>query len=351
MIGFFVYKLDSYSGAAQQALLLAKELSKSVIIFNHNNSRYKKYYINENILVIDIPNNNILKLLTVIYITLTKRVKVYHLHGFFKHGLLLGAVLRKKIILKTTLLGSDDFDTLSKTKGWSLKKKLINYIETNAVLSKKAREINSKYIPSSKIKLIPNGVKLQANLNSFEDRKQNFCYVGLVCERKRTYESIKYFADVFSDLPEAKMLIVGPYNGVKNNIEFDESYVKKCFDLIKSKKIQDKVVFTGLISKEETQKILNKSKALLFFSSKEGLPNVVLEAMSNNCVPLVSELDGVSAEIFDDGRHGFILKDDRTRVDIEKIDKILKARAPFELMKKKFAISIIANIYDNLYEN
>lgn len=352
MIAFFVYKLDSYSGAAQQALLLAKELNRKVLIFNHNNSNYRKYRIGEKILVVDVPKNNVLKLFIVIYFSFIKRVRVYHLHGFFKHGLVLATLLKKKIILKTTLLGSDDFDSLKGKKNWNKKKWLINKVDVNVVLSKKIGEINSKYISATKIKLIPNGVRINNNLKAIKEKKENFSYVGLVCERKRTYESIKYFAEFYSNIPQAKLYIVGPYKDVKNNVEFKEEYVKKCFDLIKSKKIQDKVVFTGLISKEETQEILNKSKALLFFSSKEGLPNVVLEAMSNNCVPLVSELDGVSAEIFNNEEHGFILKDNVFNpVDIKEIDKILKTRAPYKLIKEKFDINIIANVYRGVYES
>lgn len=33
------------------------------------------------------------------------------------------------------------------------------------------------------------------------------------------------------------------------------------------------------------------------------MPNVVLEAMANNCVPITSEMDGV---IFEDKKQGFI---------------------------------------------
>jgi hypothetical protein len=37
MIAYFVHNLDSYSGVAQQALLLAKSMKKEILFFNHNN--------------------------------------------------------------------------------------------------------------------------------------------------------------------------------------------------------------------------------------------------------------------------------------------------------------------------
>ncbi|CAL2077253.1 glycosyltransferase family 4 protein [Tenacibaculum dicentrarchi] len=351
MIAYFVYKLDSYSGAAQQALLLAKTINQKILIFNHNNGKYKVSKVDDLIEVVDLPSNSLIKAIIILYKTITKKINIYHFHGFFTIGLFLGIFTKRKLILKTTLLGSDDFKSLKESKRWRINKFLLKHIDFNIVLSKKLKEINSNYIDKTKIRLIPNGVLLQNNLMSIEQKKQNFCYVGLVCERKRTYESILYFIQNYSKINNAFFTIVGPYKNVKNNPEFDENYVKKCFDLIKENKMEDRISFTGLISKKETQNILNKSKCLLFFSSKEGLPNVVLEAMSNNCVPITSELDGVISEIFNHKEAGFILNDTFDKVPINLIDQILLKKKPFLVMKQKYDINLIANQYKLIYEN
>jgi len=350
MIAYFVHNLDSYSGAAQQALLLAKHMKRDILFFNHNNKPFKKYKYNELIEIINLPQNRFLQALIVLFFTLKYNIKIYHFHGSFNVGMFIGTILLKKMILKTTLLGDDDFDTFASKRSWKIRYFLIKHIYKNIVLSNKLKEINSKYIDSSKIELIPNGVLLAKNCPTLEEKENAFCFVGLVCERKRTYESIKYFIDNYSQEKNSKMYVVGPYKNLQNNHEFNDEYVKRCFELIKKNGLENRVIFTDRISKEETQEIFKKSKALLFFSDKEGMPNVVLEAMANNCVPITSEMDGVIREIFEDKKQGFILDNDFEKIDIKHIDQMIENRNAFRLMENKFSIGIVAKDYRKFYE-
>lgn len=350
MIAYFVHNLDSYSGAAQQALLLAKHMKRDILFFNHNNKPFKKYKYNKLIEIIDLPQNRFLQALIVLFFTLKYNIKIYHFHGSFNVGMFIGTILRKEMILKTTLLGDDDFDTFASKRSWKIRYFLIKHIYKNIVLSKKLKEINSKYIDDSKIELIPNGVLLAENCPTLEEKENAFCFVGLVCERKRTYESIKYFIDNYSEDTTSKMYVVGPYKDISNNHEFTEEYVAKCFDLIKKYDLENRVVFTDRVSKEETQSIFKKSKALLFFSDKEGMPNVVLEAMANNCVPLTSEMDGVIREIFEDKKQGFILDGNFEKVDIGLINELIENRVSYLHVRDKFGIDVIAGKYLFYYQ-
>jgi glycosyltransferase involved in cell wall biosynthesis len=350
MIAYFVHNLDSYSGAAQQALLLAKSMKKEILFFNHNNKTFKKYKHSKLIEMIDLPQNRFLQALIILFFTLKYNIKIYHFHGSFNIGMFLGTLLRKKMILKTTLLGDDDFDSFASKRSWKIRYFLIKQIHKNIVLSKKLKEINSKYIDSSKIELIPNGVLLAENCPTLEEKENSFCFVGLVCERKRTYESIKYFIDNYSQEKNSKMYVVGPYKNIKNNHEFSDEYVKRCFDLIKKNEVENKIIFTDKISKEETQDIFKKSKALLFFSEKEGMPNVVLEAMANNCIPITSEMDGVIREIFEDKKQGFILDESFKKVDISLINGFIEEKVSYLHIRDKFGIDVIAGRYREIYE-
>jgi len=350
MLAYFVYNLDSYSGAAQQALLLAKNLNQKILIFNHNNKLFKKHKYNEFIEIIDLPQNKLFQLFIILFFTLEYKINIYHFHGSFNVGMFLGTILRKKMILKTTLLGDDDFDTFATKKSWKIRYFLIKSIYRNIVLSKKLKKINAKYIDSSKIELIPNGVLLTETCLTLKEKENAFCFVGLVCERKRTYKSIKYFIDNYSEDKTSKMYVVGPYKDMKDNNEFSNHYVEKCIQLIEENNLIDRVIFTGRVSKEETQDIFKKSKALLFFSSKEGMPNVVLEAMANNCVPITSELDGVVREIFENKKQGFILGDSFEKVDVSLIDKFIENRVSYLHVRDKFGIDMITEKYRGIYE-
>jgi len=350
MIAYFVHNLDSYSGAAQQALLLAKHMKRDILFFNHNNKTFQKYKHNQFIEIIDLPQNRFFQALIILFFTLKYSIRIYHFHGSFNVGMFIGTILRKKMILKTTLLGDDDFDTFASKRSWKIRYFSIKHIYKNIVLSKKLKEINSKYIDNSKIELIPNGVLLAENCPTLEEKENAFCFVGLVCERKKTYESIKYFIENYAEDTTSKMYVVGPYKNIQNNHEFSVEYVAKCFDLIKSNALENRVIFIDRVSKEETQSIFKKSKVLLFFSDKEGMPNVVLEAMANNCVPITSEMDRVIREIFENKKQGFILDGDFEKVDISLINELIENRVAYLHVRDRFGIDVIAGKYRGIYD-
>lgn len=349
MIAFFVLNLDAYSGAGQQALLLAKNIDQDVLIFNYNHKNaYKRYRLNDRIEIIDVPKSLTIATFIAFIYTLKYRIKIYHMHGGFIHILLLGNLLRRKNILKTTLMGADDFDTLRKKKRWRIWFFSLRRTTKNIVLSDKVREINTKYIDSSKIVKISNGVLVPDICPKLTEKENSFCFVGLVCKRKRTFESIQYFIDNYSMIPETKMYVVGPYQGMDNNNEFNNEYINECFNLVANHELTDRIIFTGGVTKDQTREFFSKCKALLFFSEKEGMPNVVLEAMSNNCVPIVSEMDGVTREIFDDSVGGFIIDTIKTKVSIDMVEKLIDLEGPY-LSIKKSSIEAIAREYNEIY--
>ncbi|MEM3509368.1 MAG: hypothetical protein QXN52_08770 [Nitrososphaerota archaeon] len=176
MIAYFVYNLNTYSGGAQQALLLAKHLRKKIIFFNIENKNFSKWEYNNLIPIIDLPKKNIFyRFLIVIFYTFKYKIKVYHFHGLFLE-MLIGVILRRKIILKTTLIGDDDFDLVKKRKLSWLFLYLIKHVDKNVVLSKKLYEINSRYIDKSKIKIIPNGVIVEQNPPQLFQKENIFCF-------------------------------------------------------------------------------------------------------------------------------------------------------------------------------
>lgn len=351
MIAYFVYNLENYSGAAQQALLLAKNIKLKILIFNHCNKTYRRYLENNLVEIVDLPKSKLLQLMIIAYHTIKNNIKIYHFHGFFVFGFVLGILLNRKIIQKTTLLGDDDFDTLKTKKNWKIRLFLLGRISKNIVLSEKLKEINSKYIDSSKIIKIPNGVQLADACPQLKEKENSFCFVGLVCKRKRTYESIKYFIDNYSHINDTKMLVIGPYKDMPNYQDFSNEYVDKCRELIESHGLEDRIILTGKLSKSKTQEMLRKSKALLFFSDKEGMPNVVLESLANNCVPIVSEMDGVAREIFENGVHGFIVDRSSGNIAMSKIEEMIERQTPFKLIKSKLDICLIAGIYKRIYDS
>lgn len=347
MIAYFVYNLKGYSGASQQALLLAKSIRKPVIIFNHErNFKASVEYIDELLKVVTLPNNKLLALVYLIYFLLINRCRVVHMHGFFVHGIIISRMLRIKTILKTTLYGEDDFETLFKfSRNKWLFRLLVSLIDVNVCLTRQLLEANSSYISIDRIKLIPNGVLIPKS--TLEKKDNLFCFVGLICDRKGAFESIKHFIDYYSNLDGALMYVLGPVDGLN---ESDYSYVERCYKLVEETKMSGKVIFTGKLSKDEVQKFLMLSKGLIFFSKKEGMPNVVLEAMANNCIPITTGIDGVMLELL--GCHFYSLltvNDDNKFIDIKTIDRLLSEREVQKLAFGTFSIDRISSQYNILY--
>lgn len=350
-IAFFVVNLNSYSGASQQALLLAKNLQndKKIYIFNIDNTIIENSFIEikKNIYKIDIGTTSISQLYRMILLIKKYDIEILHLHVLNYFIIILGKLLQKRIVLKTTMLGADDFQSKLQSKFGKLKLFIIKCIDINVALTEKIKNKNSNYIEMDKIIKIPNGVEIPKNNDS--KKKNYFVFIGLVCPRKSTLDSIKYFSNHYSNLSSSKLFIIGP-NDVSYGIkEFDEAYYQECLKFVEDNNLKDKVVFTGLLSKKEIHANLKTAKALLFFSKKEGMPNVVIEAMSYNCLPITSNIDGAAVEMFYDKKNGFIISDLTTEISMATIDRILEQRLPYTHALEKFDIKNIAEKYNSLY--
>lgn len=350
-IAFFVSNLNKYSGAAFQALTLAKNINHiaDIIFFNRGNESCHKVITSFNgFTVVNLSSHSLYRLVQIFYYTLTFKIKLFHIHGFFRDPLLTGVILNNKIILKTTLLGEDDFDSLLKRKFGILNKYLINRIDKNIALSQRLYNINKKYIESEKIQIIPNGVVLPIE-NHKNIKTKDYCTVGIIHPRKRTLEAIKFFGKNISHDKEAKLYVVGPLNNEENLSEFNNDYILECKKTIKDLNLVDQVIFTGKLCKEELNKIYEKTFGLIFFSDKEGMPNVVLEAMSYNCVPILSEIGGVAKEIVDHEDDGLILSEFDGNIELDMLLAMSKKQKPMMKIRAYFDIKIIASQYVHLY--
>lgn len=342
-----MYNLNKYSGAAQQALLLASFLKTSIFFFNHEDGEYSVKRISDKIVIVNLPKNRILRIFIIVWYLLNKNIKILHLHGFFKHGIILGFLFRKRVILKTTLMDSDDFLTLSKDFNSRLFLRFLLYcVDLNICLTEQLRKINVGFISDLKIKVVPNAVEIPKNISSVKDNV--FCFVGLVCERKGTYESIEYFLRHYLSAPGSLMYVIGPVGGIK---ESDDNYIQKCRELIAAYEAQDRVLFLGNLAKSDVIEYLKISKALIFFSRKEGMPNVVLEAMANNCAPITTGIDGVIDELLDeDTKVNVTVRSYCEGIRLDVIDNVLATKELVHQAEKKFSIDHIARNYMAEYE-
>ncbi|MEW6068092.1 MAG: glycosyltransferase family 4 protein [Nitrospirota bacterium] len=137
------------------------------------------------------------------------------------------------------------------------------------------------------INYLPNGVNLiedghEKNKNTVLGRwglQENdyILTVGRITPEKDILTLIKAFTK--ANLHEIKLAVVG-------SAEFQKQYFEKL------KRISnDKVIFTGQLNKDELSVLYANCRLFVIASLYEGLPNVLLEAMSFNCNILASDID------------------------------------------------------------
>ncbi len=73
----------------------------------------------------------------------------------------------------------------------------------------------------------------------------------------------------------------------------DFRYKKELKELAQSLKLNSQVIFTGWIEKEELRKVLSASDLFIMPSAKEGMPNVILEALAVGLPVIGSYIPGI----------------------------------------------------------
>lgn len=162
---------------------------------------------------------------------------------------------------------------------------------TAALLSKKivcVSKTSFKYFPSilkrvigKRILAIQNGVDL-SRINNISrsqfspNKKFTLVYVARLVSLKRH----NMLLDIISRIPDISLFLIGQG-------PLEEELKNRC----KSLGIENRVFFTGLLSREDVYKYLKNSDVYISTSSYEGLPIGVLEAMGCGNICIVSAIE------------------------------------------------------------
>jgi glycosyltransferase involved in cell wall biosynthesis len=128
---------------------------------------------------------------------------------------------------------------------------------------------------------------------------------------------VEGFFDALQKHPDLFLLLVGPQNKGENP-SLDEDFVVNLKRQIVDKGANERVQFKGLIKDRETlAELYHTADGFVFPSRREGLPNVVLEAMTSGLPVIASDLPGLKP-VITHGQNGFI-------VPIGDIDSLIQA--------------------------
>ena len=338
----YVHNYGGFSGATNQAINLSKELSDlnctSQFVSEKNSKNTNDYELECKFLT-----SGIFGLLQFLRLLLSFKPDIVHFHGAsFKY--LIVSSLFSKVYWKTTLYGNDDFKTLTYgngLKGW-IKKKMIPLIDKNNSLTAQNKDVNRVFLDEGKIVTIPNGVYFDDSLVC--EKEKIVLIIAAVIPRKRVLESILFFKNNFEENGYT-LFIIGPF-GDANLHGADLSYSQVC-----RRYASERIVFTGMIKPDDVKAFLTKSMYLILFSVSEGLPNVVLEALSHGVFPILTSIGGVSAEVITEDDFGIIIGE----ADIQQVLEIpphtgRTFEACREIAKSRYSMDIIAKDTYDIYK-
>lgn len=246
-----------------------------------------------------------------IYIRKSNYILIYGKFQFFEAAILLGTLLKKKVIFRSTMLGFDDTSSLLKKKGLTTKirKILLGKISYYYSLSSAfTKEFNLNFSQSNKIFESCQGVNTKEfhsidKTSRFELRKKLkvpkdifvFLSIGFLVKRKG-------FGEIFQVLREINYpflyIVIGDFEPNKSNyskrleVEMHELYH------LGNKLLGDKIKFTGRI--DNVADFLRITDIVIINSYREGISNVLLEAMACGAPVIVRELPGLRDYIIND---------------------------------------------------
>jgi glycosyltransferase involved in cell wall biosynthesis len=96
--------------------------------------------------------------------------------------------------------------------------------------------------------------------------------------------------------------------------------------------VLDRVVGHGAVSNHQVLQILGRAHILLMPSHSEAMPCAPIEAQFCGCVPVVSNLPGVTDTILDDGRTGILVGVDDINGFVEAIGGLIRDPARWQAM-------------------
>lgn len=215
-------------------------------------------------------------------------------------------------------------------------KKYVKYSDTFLSVSKSLKDSIIKLTKSDNIEILPNMVNKSFQISKEASDKFIFVAVGVLTKNKQFDKIIEAFNQQFSNEKNCKLRIIG-----------DGKELKNLKNLVKKNKMQDKVIFEGRLSREETSKKVSESDVLVSFSKSETFCVPIIEAWACG-IPVITS-DSISVnEIWDD-KLGFKIKDSTVKNLSNYMKYVFKN---YEIFDKKYIRNYALSNYseDSIYK-
>ncbi len=366
-----------YSGATKQAVSLAKEIKKSGVetfFITVENGKLKKREKFDGFDVYRIKEGKgkvkELVLWWNLFRILYKKRKDYdiiHSHGaYYKNSIigLMGKFLKKSTVTKISM-SNNDLSGIGQGFYGRVHEKLFNMFDSCVSISPEiSAELSKIALRHNRIRELPNGVDSNKFIPVSPEQKEHlreklklpsgliFLYVGGISERKNVEWLLKTWSEIFKDEPDTSLVLVGP----ASREDSKKILMNSLIDYVAQNGLARKVLFRDYT--EAIEKYFQAADIFILPSKNEGMPNVLIEAMSCGLACMTTKVSGAS-ELIIEGETGVFFETDikgdfRSKITWLKDNHEERERigtAARALILQKFCLNKIGKKYVDLYSD
>lgn len=273
---------------------------------------------------------------------------IFHIHmamkGSFIRKAILTAILKTlggKVILH--LHGSEFKTFYSKFKFKYLVVKVFENANCVIVLSQHWFDFVKGIAVNADVRIINNYVEPIKNIEKTKVDDFVFLFLGAIGKRKGVFDLLSSFDNLYKKNSKVKLIIGG---------NDDQNILLKEIEKLDSSAAID---FKGWIGYEEKTNLMNNADCLVLPSYNEGLPMVILEAMSAKLAVIATPVGGIP-EVISDNVNGLLVEPgDRCQLEnaMDKIrnnsDRHLFTKKSYNIYRERFSPDIILPKLNAIY--
>lgn len=296
---------------------------------------------------------------------------VLHFHGFTEKMLPLVVAAKlggRRTIEKMTSLGWDDPVSIrTRPRGRWLAAAMARVDRFVAINPAMEQRCEAAGVPRARVRLIPNGVDTARFAPVDAARRAHLraqlglppsaiivAFVGFWSREKGPHVLFEAWrAARAASGPPTALVYIGSTSPA--HAEVDASLVAHVRDQIRAERLDDAVHFVEHTPAVEAY--LQAADVFALPSTREGMSNALLEAMSSGVPSIATAIPGVTDAMIDDGVTGWVVPPDGTHVLADRLrvlfaDADLRARvgrAARASVLARFSIGAVAGAYFSLY--
>lgn len=193
-------------------------------------------------------------------------------------------------------------------------------VDRMLVLGESLRGIFGSFVPSRRIRVVPNGIDL-SNWPAVEReagmrQRPTIAYLGNLFEDKGAHVMLQALPAIKRDVGDVIVEFAGDW--------IVDAYRVRCMELVERLGLNDNVRFHGRVDERAKRDLLNRADLLAFVPVRpEGSPWVVLEAMASS-LPVIGTPQGTMRETIVDRVTGFLIEPDDPSALADRVTLLLR---------------------------